>query len=103
MKKLPFAPNFLALTTSALAIAWFWGLSPLGSLSGLRQTNWTAADTVDHRVPIHFVNPHGITGKDDFDIEIKWGFAETKVRLAVVFITLLAATTYLNRQRNSRN
>lgn len=98
MKNLCFPAGLLALTLAALAAAAFWGIRPLSALGGLRNMDSTPTGLVQQRVPIHFVSPNWISGKDNLEIERKWSVVETIVRLAIVFITWFVATIFLHRR-----
>lgn len=82
MKACLFTLNFLLATGGAVAAAWF-AIASI-SLSGLLPTNWTAADVIRQRCPMHPVRPEWIRRTDQADILFAWAVTETRARVALV-------------------
>jgi len=82
MKPKVFALRFLAATVSGVAAAWY----AVGAVqvSGIAPSNWTAADVIRQRCPLHLVRPERIGGSDQWDILFSWVALEIKTRLLVV-------------------
>ena|ERR1035438_3106173 len=85
----------LLLTVTAAAGAWY----AIGSVnvSGLVPTNFTAAQVIKERCPVHLVRPEWITGKDQMDVLLNWPVAEIKARLTVLLVVWLLGVGALVR------
>lgn len=98
MGKCRFAAGLFVITAIALMLAWTWGLQPLSALGGLRPIGWTPADAVNNRLPIHLIPPAWISGKDNFEIEMKWSIVELKARLAFILALWFASIVVLHKK-----
>ena len=77
------ALKLLLVTVAALAAAY----SAIGSvnISGIMSSNFTAADVIRERCPIHLIRPEWVAGKDQDDILLNWPITEIKARLIGLF------------------
>jgi hypothetical protein len=97
MKKSTLMLLLLLITWAAMAVAFFWALAPfiLTPLSYLFPSDWTDADLVRHLWPCHLVPPEWVSAPPDYG---QWVVAETKARLAVVFLGWLVSITFIVRR-----
>ncbi len=87
------ALKLLLTTVSAVATAYYAVASI--TLSGLWPSNWTAADVVRQRCPVHLVRPEWIKGTDQGDILFNWAVTEVRARLAVIVAFWVLAVSLL--------
>jgi hypothetical protein len=93
MKARLFTLECLLVTLGAVAAAWY-AIASI-SLGGLSPTNWTAADIIRQRCPVHLVRAEWIRGTDQGDMLFAWAVTETKARLALVCALWLIAVGVL--------
>ncbi len=93
MKAKALAQKAALTTVGALAVAWY----AIGSVdvSGLVSSDWTVADVVRRRCPLHLIRPEWITGKDWGSTLSSWAATETRARLALVCVLWAGATGLL--------
>ena len=93
MKARLFTLEVLLATVVAVAAAWY-AIASI-NLNGLLPTNWTAADVIRQRCPVHVVRPEWIRGTEQVDVLFTWAATETKARLALVCAFWLIAVGVL--------
>jgi len=71
-------------------------------ISGILPSDWTAADVIRARCPVHLVSPEWIRGGDQASILFSWATAELRVRLFVVCTLWLFALGALFRRAFQR-
>jgi hypothetical protein len=84
------------VTVLALAATAWLTTSVVGSMSGLRDYNVSSVKVIHERNPIILIRPEWISGSGnsaglDWDLESRWGKAETRARCGVVFVLWLTA------------
>jgi len=94
----------LCVVTGAAVAAAYYAIASI-DLSGLMASDFTAADVIRERCPVHLVKPGWIVGNDQFDILFRWNVAEIKARLAILLLLWILIVSafvwqYLRRQRN---
>ena len=93
--------KFLLVTLAAMGAAYY----AIGSvnISGIMSNNFTAADVIRERCPIHLVRPEWVTGKDQEDILLSWPIIEMKARLVTLLVLwLLSVTAFVWRYPRKR-
>src|SRR5664280_2110259 len=80
-----------AITAALLAAAYI----TVGSIniSGLMSHDFTAADIVRQRCPVHLIQPGWLAGTDQFDVLFRWSVAEMRARLAVLMLLWILAVS----------
>jgi len=73
------------LVTAAAVTAAYYAIASV-NVSGLMSTNFSAADVIRERCPLHLVQPEWIAGTDQVDILLRWPITEMKARLAVLLV-----------------
>ena len=97
-------PFKLFLVTITAAVAAYYLIVSV-SVGGLMPYNSTAADVIQKSCPFHLVPAAWVSGSDQADILVRWSFAETKARLAVllalwILTVSIFAWQYLRRRRH---
>jgi hypothetical protein len=90
----------LLVTVVAVAAAWYAITSV--NISGLIATNFTAAEVIKERCPIHLVRPEWITSRDQTDMLFNWPITEMKARLAVLLVLWALSVAVLAHQHARR-
>ncbi len=96
MKARAFALRFLVATVSGVVAAWYAIASV--QVSGIAPSNWSAADVIQQRCPLHLVRPEWTGGGGEGDILLSWVALETKTRLLVVsslWVVAIAVSLWL--------
>ena len=96
-------PFRLFLVTVAAVVAGYYLIASV-SIGGLLPYNFTATDVIQERCPFHLVPAAWVSGSDQADILMRWGFAETKARLTVLLALWILSVSlfvwqYLQRRR----
>jgi hypothetical protein len=91
------------LVTVAEVTAAYFAIASV-NVSGLVSTNFSAADVIRKRCPLHLVQPEWVAGTDQVDILLRWPITETKARLAVLLVlwvlsVSIFAVQFRRRQR----
>src|SRR5216117_2735506 len=94
--------KLLLITIAAMAAAYF--ATGTVNVSGIRPSNWTAADIIRHRCPIRLVKLEWVEGSTQPDTVMNWPVAETYARLGLVgFLWLGSSVIIVWRFAMSRN
>jgi len=88
------------LTVLAIAATAWVFVSTDSSMTGLRDYNVSSVKIIHERNPITLVRPEWISGAAnsaglDWDLESRWGMAETRARCGVVFVLWLTGMSLL--------
>jgi hypothetical protein len=96
----------LLLVTLAAMVAAYYAIGSV-NISGIMSNNFTAADVIRERCPIHLVRPEWVAGKDQDDILLGWPIIEIKARLITLLILWMLSETafvwrYLRRRTDGQ-
>ena len=79
-----------------------WSVAHIGWFGFGLPGDFTAADFIRERHPIHLVRPEWITGADQWDILIGWIMAEIKARVTVMLVLWILFVSFFVRQHYKR-
>jgi hypothetical protein len=91
MRALILVLKLLLVTFAAMGSAYY----AIGSvnISGITSNNFTAADIIRERCPVHLVRPEWVPGKDQGDMLLSWTVIEIKARLIILLILWMLGVT----------
>ncbi|HXR04297.1 MAG TPA: hypothetical protein VN836_06270 [Verrucomicrobiae bacterium] len=95
---LPF--KMFLVTIAAVVTGYYLVVSV--SVGGLMPYDYTAADVIRSSCPFHLVPATWVSGSNEADLLVRWSFAETKARLAMLlalWILTMCLSVWLHLRR----